>query len=81
MKSSELNRVESYDIKRDQWRNLPPMKFARCFTCLTLFRQRFLYVFGGLNHTLATEKNKIEAKVISKIERLDVREGNQWEVI
>jgi hypothetical protein len=46
-KSSELSRVESYDIKRDSWKNLPALKTARFLPSLCEFRQRFLYTFGG----------------------------------
>jgi len=77
---SELAKVESYDIKRDAWKNLPGMKAARYLPSITLFRQRFLYVFGGQNHSLTT-KNERPAKYVKEIERLDVREGAQWEVI
>jgi N-acetylneuraminic acid mutarotase len=44
---SELVRVESYDIKRDSWKNLPAMKNARFLPTVCMFRQRYLYVFGG----------------------------------
>jgi hypothetical protein len=47
MKNRELAKVESYDIKKDTWRILPPMKKARYLPTLCLFRLRFLYVFGG----------------------------------
>lgn len=38
MKESELAKVESYDIKRDTWRNMPAMKRARYLPTLCLFR-------------------------------------------
>jgi len=37
-KNSEINRVESYDIKRDAWKNLPGMKKARYLPAICLFR-------------------------------------------
>lgn len=41
--------VESYDIKKDAWKHMPNMNHARHMNSLCLFRNRFLYVFGGLN--------------------------------
>ena len=77
---SELAKVESYDIKRDAWKNLPAMRHPRCLPSICLFRQRFLYVFGGQNHSASTKFDR-PAKFVKEIERLDVREGIQWEVI
>ena len=81
-RSSETNRVESYDIKRDTWKNMPPMRKARLQPAVCMFRQRYLYVFGGANHSELKEgRPRVEAKFVSTIERLDVREGIEWEVI
>lgn len=77
-KNSELAKVESFDIKRDTWKNLPALNKARTWPSLCLFRQRFLYVFGGQNHSMTVS---IEAKCISTIEKLDITEGLSWEVI
>lgn len=49
-KNYSLTNVESYDIKKDAWKYLPQMNLARCLPGICLFRQRFLYVFGGLNN-------------------------------
>ena len=77
-KLSEMKKVESYDIKRDTWKNLPSLNKARNWPSLCLFRQRFLYVFGGQNHSQSVS---VEAKCVSTIEKLDVREGAGWEII
>ena len=46
-KSSELQIVESYDIKKDSWKILPNLKKSRYQPSITMFRQRYLYVYGG----------------------------------
>ena len=76
-KNSELARVESYDIKKDVWKNLPQMNKARNWPSICLFRQRFLYVFGGQSHS----STSFDAKYISLIERLDVREGYEFTIV
>ncbi len=74
-KNNELNKVESYDIKRDTWKNLPPMAKSRYLPTICLFRQRFLYAFGGQNHS-SPKNTGFMAHSVSTIERLDVREGS-----
>lgn len=63
--------VESYDIKRDAWKFLPSLNHSRTLAGLCLFRQRFLYAFGGQN----------EEGFVKFTERLDVREGTRWETL
>jgi hypothetical protein len=55
------------------------MKRARYLPSICLFRQRFLYAIGGINHS--ESKPHKSAKWVSQIERLDVREGAEWEII
>ncbi|CDW79880.1 kelch motif family protein [Stylonychia lemnae] len=77
-RQTELTKVESYDIKRDAWKIMPSLLKPRQLPTVCMFRSRFLYVFGGLNQSV---KDSFIPKTISTIERLDVREGNSWEVI
>ena len=42
-----LNQVESYDIKSDVWVKQPDLNFDRRSPSMCIFRNRFLYVFGG----------------------------------
>ena len=79
-KSSELQIVESYDIKKDSWKILPNLKKSRYQPSITMFRQRYLYVFGGQNFTNSKAIDK-PTKFVGEIERLDVREGSSWEVV
>ena len=53
------------------------MNKARNLPSICLFRQRFLYVFGGESHNTV----EFSSKSVSQIERLDVREGVEWEII
>lgn len=72
-------RAESYDIKRDTWKNLPSLNRPRVLPALCLFRQRYLYCFGGLNNSKQDAFGG--GKFVGKIERLDVREGANWEIL
>mmetsp|Transcript_33219 Transcript_33219/g.32319 ORF Transcript_33219/g.32319 Transcript_33219/m.32319 type:complete len:224 (+) Transcript_33219:1183-1854(+) len=77
-----LAQVESFDIKRDAWKKLPPLNQGRNQPGLCLFRQRFLYCFGGLKE-LNSDIINVSAlcDFVENIERLDVREGAHWEIV
>lgn len=48
------NVVEALDIKKDVWRTLASLRTPREQASACLFRNRELYVFGGLTNTLET---------------------------
>jgi hypothetical protein len=54
-----LKQVENYDIKKDVWMKKPDLNFDRRSPSLCLFRNRFMYVFGGTQF-----KNKSEIDLL-----------------
>mmetsp|Transcript_10907 Transcript_10907/g.16550 ORF Transcript_10907/g.16550 Transcript_10907/m.16550 type:complete len:123 (+) Transcript_10907:149-517(+) len=45
--SFALNQVHSYDIKQDVWLKQPDLILPRRQPSICLFRNRYVYVFGG----------------------------------
>ena len=52
-----LKEVENYDIKKDVWMKKPDLNHARRSPSMSLFRNRYLYVFGGVQ---LLDKSEIE---------------------
>jgi hypothetical protein len=59
---------------------MPNLKKSRYQPSITMFRQRYLYAFGGQNFSSSKAIDK-PTKFVGEIERLDVREGSSWEIV
>ena len=57
---------EAYNVKTNQWRNLPQMNEEKCSSTLCVLNGRYLYCFGGLT------KQENAAYLLSSIEMLDL---------
>ena len=64
-----------YSIDNDNWTMLPSLNVRRSNACACLFRDRYIYVFGGDNlHNYTT------FSIDESIERLDLAKGEaHWE--
>ena len=59
-----LTQVENYDIKSDIWTKKPDLNHARKNPSMCLFRNKFLYVFGGTQLKDTDEIEKLEQEAL-----------------
>jgi len=57
-----LKQVESYEIRKDIWAKEPDLNFERRMPSMCLFRNRYLYVFGGTQMKSKSELNELKTK-------------------
>ena len=66
-------KVEKYDINNDKWESLPELKDSRSWPSCLEFKNKYIFVFGGLCHNYVNNNNIL-------IERLDINDiNNKWE--
>ena len=65
-------KVEKYDIIKNDWQNLPELKESRSWPSCLEYKNKYIFVFGGLCHNYINEDNIL-------IEKLDISiDSNKW---
>ena len=73
--SIATNRCEIYDIRGDQWTEIPPMRDAKCSNSLC-FKGDWVYAVGGL------VRANCSVEMSNKIERLHLKNLNLgWQLL
>ena len=66
-------KVEKYDIINDTWTSLSELKESRSWPSCLEFKNKYIFVFGGLRYKCENEDNIL-------IEKLDISDSNnKWE--
>ena len=46
---NKLDSCEAYDIAKDEWSYVTPMKIKMCLFAATVVNNQFIYTFGGID--------------------------------